>query len=123
MAVTSPAPSSVMRPDGRVRLHVEVPVDIASLVDELVARSGLDRETVLGDLAAVGLPALLAELADEAVAHKALGRLITIELSPDTTMPPALTDGVVSTTLTGTTVEPHFTRLDHDSVDGPGADT
>jgi hypothetical protein len=85
-----------MRPDGRVRLRVEVPVDVAGLVDDLVARSGLDREAVLGDLAAVGLPLLLAELADEAVADDALRRLITIDLPPEEEMPPTLVEGISS---------------------------
>jgi hypothetical protein len=66
---------TAVRSDGRVRLRVEVPAPVVALADRLVESTGLDREAILGDLAATGLPGVLARLADGAVAGPARRRL------------------------------------------------
>jgi hypothetical protein len=79
--------TSIVRPDGRVRLRVEIPAEVADFAAELARHSGLDHEAVVGDLAAVGLPGLLAELADGALAESARKRLQSL-LTLDAEMPP-----------------------------------
>ena len=82
-----------VRPDGRLRLRVDLPVPVVELADRLVDVTGFDREVILGDLAATGLPSLIAELADNAVARPARRRLIALALSnlpPNAATAPAL---------------------------------
>jgi hypothetical protein len=67
--------SAAIRPDGRVRLRVDLPPDAVADAERIVSATGLDRETVLGDLAATALPAALAEAADDSVARLARARL------------------------------------------------
>ncbi len=98
---------------GRVTVRVRVPSDLLARAERIAEERQVDTAVALGDLVAQELPDALAEAARECLAQ---------HLHPDATMPPASTDGIVPT-LTSATVEPHFTRLDHDSVDGPGVDT
>lgn len=78
--------SAVTRPDGRIRLRVDLPPDVVADAERIVSATGLDRETVLGDLAATALPAALAEAADHSVARPARARLYMKQ-------PPALAGG------------------------------
>ena len=66
---------SIIRTDGRVRLRVDLPADVLAAADRIVEDTGLDRESVLGDLAAAALPAVLAEAAEQAVGSTARSRL------------------------------------------------
>ena len=98
---------------GRVTVRVRVPSDLLARAERIAEERQVDTAVALGDLVAQELPDALADAARER---------LTLHSHSDATVPPASTDGTVPT-LTGTTVEPHFTRLDHDSVDGPRADT
>jgi len=98
-----------VRPDGRVRLRVEVPAPVVALADRLVETTGLDREAILGDLAAAGLPDVLASLADGAVARPARRRLGAVTIgngqAPDehSAALPTTPDAIASTTSDATT--------------------
>jgi hypothetical protein len=89
-----------VRPDGRLRLRVDLPVAVVELADRLAGTAGLDREAVLGDLASVGLAPVLAELADRAAGTSARLRLTALlpnaappHLPPDERNPGALNPG------------------------------
>lgn len=84
--------SSPIRPDGRLRLRVDLPDDVVNAAERVAAELGTDLELVLGDLAAAALPDLLAELAEETVARSARERLSRTSLE-DAEMPPVLTEG------------------------------
>jgi hypothetical protein len=55
--------SSTIRPDGRIRLRVDLPVGIVAAAERMAEVIPLDREAVLGDLAAAALPDELADAA------------------------------------------------------------
>lgn len=67
--------SRVRTRDGRLRLRVDLPQDVVAQADRIASETGIEREVVLGDLAASALPDLLAELADDLVARAAKQRL------------------------------------------------
>ena len=70
--------SSAIRPDRRVRLRVDLPREVLAAAEEIVKATGLDREVVLGDLAAAALPGLLAQAADRVVGQPARARLFPV---------------------------------------------
>lgn len=92
-------------PDDRLRVRVDLPPDVVARAEDIAARTGADREAVLGDLAAAALPDFLAELADDLVGQAAKDRL-------ETGVPPALTEGTRTSMMTD---ESH---ADPDSIPG-----
>jgi hypothetical protein len=64
-----------MRADGRLRLRIDLPPDVVSTAGRIATETGAEREVVLGDLAAVALSGLLAEVAEDLVGRAARRRL------------------------------------------------
>jgi hypothetical protein len=113
-----------------LRLRVDLPVAVVELANRLVDVTGFDREVILGDLAATGLPSLIAELADNAVASPARRRLIALALSnlpPDAATAPALAEAATPN-LTRSSPNAQVTRsiapgdLTHEDTPGGTAD-
>jgi hypothetical protein len=118
--VTRPL-SSPIRPDGRLRLRVDLPDDVVNVAERVAAELGTDRELVLGDLAAAALPGLLAELAEETVARSARERLLRTSFE-NAEMPPALAEGTPNPKALQPQVTASIARGDLDPEDAPGAE-
>lgn len=86
--------STMRRPDGRIRVRTDLPADVVAEAKRIAADTGAELEVVLGDLAAVALPGLFVEVADDLVSRAARERLTGVVLAPDTATSPALAEVV-----------------------------
>jgi len=88
--------STMRRSDGRIRVRTDLPADVVAEAKRIAADTGAELEVVLGDLAAVALPGLFVEVADDLVSRAARERLTGVVLVPDAEAPPAPAEGVPS---------------------------
>lgn len=86
-----------IRPDGRLPLGADLPVDVLRRAEQIAQESGVELAVVLGDLAAMALPDLLTEMAEGAVAEGARRRLAQY-LPPNAKELPASHTGLPAST-------------------------